>query len=72
MAKIYVITAFVVSAFDHGLGGLERRHADPLVMMLAMCVRSYAGVVGCGSVLKRDVLELERDVLALDHTRVSV
>jgi hypothetical protein len=54
-----------VSALDRRLGGIERRRADPPVMMLAMCLRSYASVVGCKSAL-------ERDVLALDRTRVNV
>jgi hypothetical protein len=53
-----------VSALNRRLGGIERRCVDP-PMMLAMCVRSYVVAVSYGSVL-------ERDVLALDHTRVSV
>jgi hypothetical protein len=65
LAKIYGNAAFAVSALKLRLGGIERKHVDLPMMMLAMSVWSYAGVVGCGSVL-------ERDVLALDYTRVSV
>ena len=65
MAKIYGIVAFFVSALERRLGGNERRHVNLPVMMLALSVRSYAGVVGCGSALKHDVH-------ALDHTHVNV
>jgi hypothetical protein len=65
LAKIYRTAAFAVSALDRKLGGIERRRADSLVMMIAMCLRSYASVVGYESAL-------EHDVLALDRTCVSV
>jgi hypothetical protein len=54
-----------MSTLDRRLGGIERRHADPPMKTLAMCMRSYVGVVSCESVLKRDVL-------ALDRTHVNV
>jgi hypothetical protein len=54
-----------VSALNRRLRGIERRCADPPVMMPTLCVHFYASVVSCGSVL-------ECDALALDHTCVSV
>jgi hypothetical protein len=52
-------------ALERKIGGIERRHADLPVMMPAMSVRSYAGVVGCGSTL-------ECTAVALDRTRASL
>jgi hypothetical protein len=65
LAKIYRTDAFAVSALDRRLGGIELKRADPQVMMLAMCMHSYDSVVGYESAL-------ERDVLALDRTRVNL
>jgi hypothetical protein len=52
-------------ALEHKIGEIERRCADPPVVMLARSVRSYVGAVGYGSVL-------ECTAVALDHTRASV
>ena len=65
MAKIYGNAAFAISALERRLGGIECKRDDLPVMMPAMSVRFYASAISYKSVL-------ERDVLALDRTRVNV
>jgi hypothetical protein len=64
LAKIYG-TAACGGALERKIGGIERRHADLLVMMPAMSVRSYAGAVSFESTL-------ERTAVALDRTRANL
>jgi hypothetical protein len=59
------VSAACGGALERKIGGIEHMRADPLVMMPAMSVRSYASAVGCRSVL-------EHTAIALDHTRASV
>jgi hypothetical protein len=51
LAKIYRTAAFVVSVLERRIGGIKRRRADLQAMMLAMCMRSSIGFVGCTSAL---------------------
>jgi hypothetical protein len=65
LAKIYGTAVFVVSAacggvLERKIGGIERRRADPPVMMPTMSMRSYAGAVGYESALEHDGLALDR------------
>jgi hypothetical protein len=76
LAKIYGIVAFAVSAASGGalkrkIGGIEHRCVDPPVMMLAISVRFYASVFGCGSALERTVVALERTAVVLEHTALA-
>jgi hypothetical protein len=56
---------------DRRLGGIECRRVDPPVMMLAMCVCSYASVVGCGSVLERTAVALDRTCASVQTKNVA-
>jgi hypothetical protein len=59
------VNAACGGALKHKIGGIERKRADSPVMMPAMSVCSYAGVVNCRSAL-------ECIAFALDRTRASV
>jgi hypothetical protein len=58
------VSAASGGALKRKIGGIEHRCVDPPVMMLAISVRFYASVFGCGSALERTVVALEHTALA--------